>query len=62
VLISKTKKKHLIAFKVRVINKLKTCKDEYVNKIVKINKHMNFKENKNFKKVNCIKDKIQSYK
>jgi len=52
----------LIAFKVRVINKLKTCKDEYVNKIVKINKHMNFKENKNFKKVNCIKDKIQSYK
>jgi hypothetical protein len=58
VLISKTKKKHLIALKVRVINKLKTCKDEYVNKIVKINKHMNFKRKQNFKKVNCVKDKI----
>jgi hypothetical protein len=58
VLISKTKKKYLIALKVRVINKLKTCKDEYVNKIVKINKHMNFKRKQNFKKVNFIKDKI----
>lgn len=48
----------MIALKVRVINKLKTCKDEYVNKIVKINKHMNFKRKQNFKKVNCVKDKI----
>ena len=33
------------------MNNLKACKDKHVNKMIKINKHKNFKENINLRKL-----------